>query len=79
MDFAPETLSKVIVINAPLGVALVWKTACIFLPPRTRSKFFIYGRNFGPELIRLVGKANVPTCYGGTLEGFEWPTQTAPP
>ena len=77
MDYAPETLSKVIVINAPFGVSAVWRTACLFLPPRTRSKFFIYGRNFGPDLIRLVGEDNVPTCYGGRVK-FEWPTHKVP-
>lgn len=78
MDYGPETLSKVIVINAPFGVSAVWRTACLFLPPRTRSKFFIYGRNFGPDLIRLVGEDAVPSCYGGRAE-FEWALHPAPP
>ncbi len=72
MDFAPETLSKVIVINAPFGVSAVWRTASLFLPPRTRNKFHIYGRHYAPELARLIGEDNVPTCYGGKYK-FDWP------
>ncbi|KAK9820764.1 hypothetical protein WJX81_007320 [Elliptochloris bilobata] len=84
MDFCPETLNKVIIINAPLGSGLVWKAASVFLPASTRQKIAILprGSHGQAELHRLVGKSNVPTCYGGTGERFEWPSAepvNAPP
>ncbi|KAK9827387.1 hypothetical protein WJX81_005359 [Elliptochloris bilobata] len=84
MDFCPETLNKVIIINAPLGSGLVWKAASVFLPASTRQKIAILprGSHGQAELHRLVGKSNVPTCYGGTGERFEWPAAepvNAPP
>lgn len=43
LDFFPESLGKVIIINAPLGIGTLWNLLSPLLPPRTRGKIAIVG------------------------------------
>lgn len=42
-EYYPETLGKIIVINAPFGIGAVWKFASRVVGERTRSKVSIHG------------------------------------
>lgn len=72
MDYAPESLCRVLVVNAPFGAGAVWRFACLFLPPRTRAKFVVMGGGYGGQLRALLDPAQMPSCYGGDVPR-EWP------
>ncbi|KAK9868542.1 hypothetical protein WJX84_002546 [Apatococcus fuscideae] len=72
MDYAPETLCKIFVINAPMGMSTVWKVASNFVPAQTRQKVTMHGRGYQAELAELIGVENLPSCYGGTYK-YDWP------
>ena len=63
---------QIFVVNAPLGVSTAWKVASNFVPAQTRQKVTIHGRGYQAELIELIGKDHLPSCYGGSMK-FEWP------
>lgn len=58
----PETLQKLIVINAPAGFNLFWAAVQPMLNARIRSKFYFAGANFAEELHAIGGT--------GVLEGL---------
>ncbi|CAG9463834.1 unnamed protein product [Pedinophyceae sp. YPF-701] len=72
LDFFPETLSKILIINVPRGCGMLWNVVSILLPPKTKRKISMVGGNPGKTLCGLIGAENVPAMYGGDLE-WEWP------
>ena len=63
---------QVIIINAPTGISMVWKVASYFLPAATKNKTAVLGKDYQSELFNLIGKQNMPSCYGGDCP-FNWP------
>ena len=65
-DHYPETLKKVYVVNAPLGVGAAWAIVKQFLDPNTASKVEFLGK-LG-ELPRKVGDmSTMPNFLGGQV------------
>ena len=50
---------------------MVWKVASLFTPASTKRKIDVLGANYKTELIKAIGKENMPSCYGGAID-FEW-------
>lgn len=68
--YYPETLGKMLVINAPGFFTAIWALIKALLDERTVRKVEILGgpSAWQPRLFELCGGANrVPTEYGGTL------------
>lgn len=70
-DYVPETLGKVVVINAPFGAGPAWNLAKVFIPPATREKISICGSDYKAELLKYIDADSLPSCYGGSAQ-FEW-------
>jgi CRAL/TRIO domain len=64
----PETLGKMIIINAPYIAVQTWGVVKRWLDPRTQQKIEILGP--GPESIarlhEFISPENLPPAYGGT-------------
>ena len=65
----PETLGKLLIINAPSAFPWVWRGVKTFLDPVVTSKIQIFGgeSTWKPVLLELIGKENMPENYGGAL------------
>lgn len=72
----PQLSDRVILFNAPTWCKLLWKTVTPFLSKRTLAKISLHKRPAAegsdtascPYVERILGEANVPTFFGGTLE-----------
>lgn len=51
---------------------MVWKVASLFVPAQTKRKVSVLGSSYKAELQAAIGRENMPSCYGGSIE-FEWP------
>lgn len=64
-DYYPETLGKILVLNAGILFAGFWKVIKTFLPAETAAKVNILGSNFQSELLELIDVENLPAFLGG--------------
>lgn len=67
-NYYPETLAKIIVINAPMLFAGFWQVIKRFLPQETVQKISIIGSNYLSELEELINLDNIPSFYGGNCK-----------
>ena len=69
--FFPGIVDKVVVVNAPRGVGMLWAIVKPFLPSSIRDKVEIAGSTTS-HLLGLIDADQLPTCYGGSYP-FSWP------
>ena len=74
----PETLGRMIIINAPSVFPFVWRMVRIWLDPEVAAKIQVLGeeREWTPVLAGLIATQVLPTNYGGsgkTLHPWEHP------
>jgi hypothetical protein len=62
----PERGFMVFIINAPLWFTSVWAVVSTWVNPNTRDKIKILGKHYADELLKVIPKENLPTCYGGS-------------
>ena len=75
--FFPGIVDKVVVVNPPRGVALLWTIARPFLPSPIREKVEIVpGGSTAAHLLGLIDADQLPSCYGGSFP-FSWPALPA--
>jgi len=68
-DNYPETLGRLLIINAPFFFHTIWTVVSTFLDERTLTKIKVVGADYQKDLFEVLGGAeNVPTEYGGKLE-----------
>lgn len=68
-DNYPETLGRLLIINAPFVFHTIWSVVSTFLDERTLTKIKVVGSDYKKDLFELLGgPENVPTEYGGKLE-----------
>jgi hypothetical protein len=65
----PETLGRLLIINAPTMFPYVWSWVKPWLDPVVASKIQIFGgeSTWKPVLLDLIGRDGVPQNYGGDL------------
>lgn len=63
----PETLGRIIIINAPSAFPMAWRMVKGFLDPVVTSKITVCGgpAEWEPILFDLIGRENLPSNYGG--------------
>ena len=65
----PEFLYKTYLVNAPLGVRMIWATFAAMIPARVRAKVRIYGPLSGARLKKFAAmfgdEKNLPDFIGG--------------
>lgn len=65
-DRYPETMGKFYIINAPWAFSAVWSIIKPWLDEVTVKKINILGSSYQDELIRQIGKENLPKEFGGS-------------
>lgn len=72
-SYYPETLGKIMVINAPLLFSGFWTVIKRFLPAETVQKVSILGTNYQADLQELIDIEDIPSIFGGncTCQEFE--------
>jgi hypothetical protein len=66
----PETMNKMIIVNAPRFFSITWKIIKGWLDPRTSGKIEIFSSKvtMKERLLQLVDAVQLPEDYGGTAE-----------
>jgi len=65
-DYYPETLGKIMIVNAPSVFPMIWGVIKPWLDAVTAAKVSIKGSEYKAMLIESLGMENVPANYGGT-------------
>jgi hypothetical protein len=71
LDIISFCILQVCIINAPASMIAVRKFASIFTPAATRQEAEVHGEKYHAALEQLIGRENLPSCYGGCIP-FEW-------
>jgi hypothetical protein len=66
----PETMSKMVIVNAPTFFAATWRVIKGWLDPRTAAKIEVISnvKTMEKRLLELVEEAQLPVDYGGKAE-----------
>ncbi|KAJ3304717.1 cytosolic factor, phosphatidylinositol/phosphatidylcholine transfer protein [Kappamyces sp. JEL0829] len=67
-NYYPETLGKMVIINAPWLFTAIWTVVRAMLDERTAAKISVLGSNYQKELLSLIHAENLPTYLGGTCQ-----------
>lgn len=64
----PETMNKMLIVNAPTFFAATWRIIKGWLDPRTANKIEVISSKSAGEkrLLELVESVQLPSDYGGT-------------
>ncbi|PAV88837.1 hypothetical protein WR25_06287 [Diploscapter pachys] len=62
-----EFIDRVMVVNAPSYVNMLWSAFCVFLPENARQKIFFPGSNWVEEIKEFCDADYLPEKYGGTM------------
>ncbi|KAI1726799.1 CRAL/TRIO domain-containing protein [Ditylenchus destructor] len=61
----PSLISKILVINAPTFMNVLWGACSSFIPSDYRSKIFLTGENWRDKVNDHFPLESMPICYGG--------------
>lgn len=64
-DYYPETMGRLLVINAPSSFTAIWTVVKPWLAKETVQKIDILGKNYQEVLLDVVGEENLPVAFGG--------------
>jgi hypothetical protein len=68
----PETMSKMLIVNAPTFFAATWRLIKGWLDPRTASKIEVISSRSAMEkrLLEFIDADKLPSDYGGTAPEY---------
>ncbi|VDC00760.1 unnamed protein product [Peniophora sp. CBMAI 1063] len=64
-NYYPETMGKLVIINAPVTFAAIWKIIKPLIHERTVSKVEIYSSSYKDALLSQIPAENLPASLGG--------------
>eukprot|EP01083_Nonionella_stella_P004116 11863_1 len=64
-ELFPETMHKLIIVNAPWAFQMIWKICKNFLDAITVEKTIILGGNYMDELLKYMDVEMIPKEFGG--------------
>ena len=67
-NYYPETMGRMVIINAPLLFKGVWTVIKPMLDENTVAKISVLSSNYEKELIEEIGTENLPEFYGGKCQ-----------
>ena len=65
----PETTRRVMIVNAPSVLTVIWSAISPLLPAHTRAKVHILGKDSGPAVDEHIDASQLPPFLGGTGDG----------
>uniref|UniRef100_A0A1I7YQ20 CRAL-TRIO domain-containing protein n=1 Tax=Steinernema glaseri TaxID=37863 RepID=A0A1I7YQ20_9BILA len=65
----PDLINKIVVVNCPKFMNLVWKACTPFISEGYKNKIILTGDDWREELRKHVHPSCLPVHYGGTLIG----------
>lgn len=72
-DNYPETLYKMVIVNAPRMFSMAWGAIKSFLDPNVQAKIVIKSNNGIDELTKYIDRAKIPDFLGGGCPSADWP------
>jgi len=67
-DYYPETMGRLLVINAPSSFTVIWGAVKPWLAKETVAKIDILGSDYKKELLEVIDEENLPAKFGGKCE-----------
>lgn len=64
-DYYPETMGRLLVINAPTSFTAIWSVVKPWLAKETVAKIDILGNDYKKVLLEVVDEQNLPVMFGG--------------
>ena len=66
VDYNPEFMAKMFIINSPFIFTGVWSMIKGWLDEKVRRKISIVGKNYLPQLLEWADEDQIPSFLGGT-------------
>ncbi|KAJ3775527.1 CRAL-TRIO domain-containing protein [Lentinula raphanica] len=64
-DYYPETMGRLIILNAPSTFTIIWNAIRPWIAKETANKVDILGADYREKLLELVDEENLPWAVGG--------------
>ena len=64
--YYPETLGKLVIVNAPSFFTMMFGMVKSFVNEKTRRNFFILGDDYREQLLELIDADQLPAFLGGS-------------
>uniref|UniRef100_A0AC35TN65 CRAL-TRIO domain-containing protein n=1 Tax=Rhabditophanes sp. KR3021 TaxID=114890 RepID=A0AC35TN65_9BILA len=63
----PHFYTKMVVINAPKFINVIFTACAAFVPTEYKTRMNILGDNWREEILKHIDADSLPECYGGTI------------
>uniref|UniRef100_A0A914WSV5 CRAL-TRIO domain-containing protein n=1 Tax=Plectus sambesii TaxID=2011161 RepID=A0A914WSV5_9BILA len=75
MEQYPEWIHRMLIINVPTFMSILWKAFSPFVPDNTKTKIVLMSDNWRKDILQYVHADHLPVRFGGNMRdenGDEW-------